>query len=72
MFEAFWSTALLIVPLGQYLFTFVYNMPKAGETGGRFFPKAVTHLFVGIYIEEICLCALFFLGTIRPMLHERC
>jgi hypothetical protein len=25
---------------------------------GLFFPKAMNHIFVGLYIEQICLCAL--------------
>jgi hypothetical protein len=29
---------------------------------GMFFPKAMQHIFVGLYIEQICLCALFFLS----------
>lgn len=37
-------------------------MPKAGETAGRFFYKGITHFFVGLYIKEICLAGLFFLG----------
>ncbi|CAE6446347.1 unnamed protein product [Rhizoctonia solani] len=35
---------------------------SAGDTGGLFFPKAMQHIFVGLYIEQICLCALFFLS----------
>jgi hypothetical protein len=29
---------------------------------GLFFPKAMNHIFVGLYIEQICLCTLFFLS----------
>lgn len=47
----------------KYLFTFVYDMPKAGETAGRYYFKAIQHFFVGIYIKEICLAGLFFLGA---------
>lgn len=46
----------------QYLFLLVIDTPPATETGGRFYPKAITHIFVGLYIEELCLCGLFFLA----------
>ena len=32
------------------------------DTGGLFFPKAIQHVFVGLYIQQICLAALFFLA----------
>lgn len=32
------------------------------ETGGLHYPKALTHIFVGLYIEQVCLAALFFLA----------
>jgi len=32
------------------------------DTGGLFFPKAIQHVFVGLYIQQICLTALFFLA----------
>lgn len=37
-------------------------MPASHETGGRFFPLAVNHIFVGLYIEQLCLAGLFFLA----------
>ncbi|TNY20875.1 hypothetical protein DMC30DRAFT_396414 [Rhodotorula diobovata] len=46
----------------KYLFLLVIDTPPATETGGRFYPKAITHIFVGLYIEELCLCGLFFLA----------
>ncbi|GAA5909988.1 hypothetical protein JCM8208_006407 [Rhodotorula glutinis] len=46
----------------KYLFLLVLDTPPATETGGRFYPKAITHIFVGLYIEELCLCGLFFLA----------
>jgi len=46
----------------KYLFTYKLDQPKSGETGGRFFPKAIQHLFVGLYIQQLCLAALFFLA----------
>lgn len=30
--------------------------------GGLFFPKAIQHIFVGMYVQLICLAALFFLS----------
>ena len=46
----------------KYLFIWVYDQPPESDSGGVFFPKAVTHVFVGMYIQEICMCALFFLA----------
>lgn len=48
--------------LYKYLFTWVNNQPASSETGGLFFPKAINHIFVGLYVQQICLCALFFLA----------
>lgn len=45
----------------KYLFIWVYDQPPAQDTGGLFFPKAITHVFVGMYIQEVALCAFFFL-----------
>lgn len=46
----------------KYLFVWVLDQPAWAETGGLFFPKAVDHVFVGLYLEQICLAALFFLA----------
>lgn len=46
----------------QYLFLLVIDTPPATETGGLFYPKALQHIFVGLYIEEVCLAGLFFLA----------
>ncbi|KAK8869970.1 hypothetical protein IAR55_000540 [Kwoniella newhampshirensis] len=46
----------------KYLFIWVIDQPPSTDTGGLFFPKAITHVFVGIYIQEVCLAALFFLA----------
>ncbi|KAK4698531.1 calcium permeable stress-gated cation channel, partial [Phenoliferia sp. Uapishka_3] len=46
----------------KYLFLWVYDTPPATETGGQFFPKALNHIFVGLYIEQVCLAGLFFLA----------
>ncbi|KAK4056830.1 phosphate metabolism protein 7 [Microbotryomycetes sp. JL221] len=47
----------------KYLFLLVIDCPPASETGGLFYPKALTHIFAGLYIEELCLCGLFFLAV---------
>jgi len=46
----------------KYLFIWVYDVPKVGETGGFFYYHALQHLFIGLYIQQICLCGLFFLA----------
>jgi len=48
--------------LYKYLFLYQLNMPPSSDTGGLFFPKAIQHVFVGLYVQQICLCALFFLA----------
>ena len=45
----------------KYLFIWVYDQPPHEDSGGLFFPKAITHVFVGLYIQQIALCAFFFL-----------
>jgi hypothetical protein len=45
----------------KYLFIWVYDQPPERDTGGLFFPKAITQVFVGMYIQEVALCAFFFL-----------
>ncbi|KAB5589777.1 hypothetical protein CTheo_6774 [Ceratobasidium theobromae] len=52
----------LFYQVWKYLFLWQLGQPAAGDTGGLFFPKAMQHIFVGLYIEQICLCALFFLS----------
>ncbi|KAG8731630.1 hypothetical protein FRC11_003222 [Ceratobasidium sp. 423] len=52
----------LFYQVWKYLFLWQFGQPPAGDTGGMFFPKAMQHIFVGLYIEQICLCALFFLS----------
>ncbi|ORY92692.1 hypothetical protein BCR35DRAFT_298190 [Leucosporidium creatinivorum] len=46
----------------KYLFLLVIDTPHSSETGGLFYPKALSHIFVGLYIEEVCLAGLFFLA----------
>jgi calcium permeable stress-gated cation channel len=58
---AFASFALFYF-MYKYLFLWVNRMPKSSDTGGLFFPKAIQHMFVGMYLQHICLAALFFLA----------
>ncbi len=46
----------------KYLYMWVMDQPPSQDTGGLFFPKAITQIFVGFYIQEVCLCTLFFLA----------
>lgn len=56
------SVVTLTLLVKQYLFLLAIDTPPETETGGLFYPKAITHIFVGIYIELLCLCGLFFLA----------
>ena len=55
-------TFFLFYNLWKYLFLWQVDGQAGGETGGLFFPKAMNHIFVGLYIQQICLAALFFLA----------
>ncbi|KAF6764352.1 hypothetical protein DFP72DRAFT_871593 [Ephemerocybe angulata] len=52
----------LFYQLYKYLFLYVLQQDKRQDTGGLFFPKAIQHVFVGLYLQHICLAALFFLA----------
>ncbi|KAG8704283.1 hypothetical protein FRC09_003651 [Ceratobasidium sp. 395] len=45
----------------KFLFLWVYDQPEPQETGGLYFPLVVSNLFVGLYVEQLCLAGLFFL-----------
>ncbi|KAJ4485800.1 DUF221 family protein [Lentinula aciculospora] len=45
----------------KFLFLQVFDQPAARESGGGYFPMAASNLFVGLYIEQICLACLFFM-----------
>ncbi|KAF8137373.1 hypothetical protein EV363DRAFT_1156392 [Boletus edulis] len=47
--------------LYKYLFLYQLTQPATMDTGGLFYPRAIQHVFVGMYVQQICLCALFFL-----------
>ncbi|SCV74185.1 BQ2448_6617 [Microbotryum intermedium] len=53
---------LIYSGIPQYLLCLVIDTPREAETGGLFYPKAITHIFVGLYIELVCLAGLFFLA----------
>lgn len=48
--------------LYKYLFLWQYQQDLRVDTGGLFFPKAIQHVFVGLYVQQVCLAALFFLA----------
>ena len=62
-------TFFLFYQVWKYLFIWQLDQPPASETGGLFFPKAMQHVFVGMYVQQLCMAALFFLardGNNRP------
>ena len=54
-------TFFLLYMLYKYHFTWVNDHSPSSDTGGLFFPKAMHHVFVGLYVQQICLCTFFFL-----------
>lgn len=56
------ATFFAFYMLYKYLFLWQYQQDLTTDTGGLFFPKAIQHLFVGLYVQQICLAALFFLA----------
>ena len=54
-------TFFLLYMLYKYHFTWVNDHSPSSDTGGLFFPKSIHHVFVGLYLQQLCLCALFFL-----------
>jgi hypothetical protein len=64
------ATFFLLYMLYKYLFIWVNDHPPSSDTGGLFFPKAIQHVFVGLYVQHIFLCALFFLGTSKKAIPE--
>jgi calcium permeable stress-gated cation channel len=38
------------------------DQPASGDTGGLFFPKAIQHTIIGLYLQQIVLAALMFLA----------
>ncbi|PPQ71906.1 hypothetical protein CVT26_007201 [Gymnopilus dilepis] len=56
------ATFFMFYMLYKYLFLYVYQQPSTTDTGGLFYPKALQHIFVGLYVQQVCLCVLFFLA----------
>lgn len=56
------ATFFLFYMLYKYLFLYVFQQDLKTDTGGLFYPKALQHVFVGLYLQHICLAALFFLS----------
>lgn len=56
------ATFVLFYFLYKYQYTWVNDEPQSNDTGGLFFPKALRAVFIGLYIQQICVCALFFLA----------
>lgn len=46
----------------KYALIWVADQNNEYETGGRYYIKALRTVFVALYFEELCLCALFFLN----------
>ncbi|KAG0682160.1 hypothetical protein C6P40_003586 [Pichia californica] len=55
---AFTSIAFMLIYVAQ-LYTFVYVSGHTTDNRGRNYPLALFEVFVGIYLAEICLLALF-------------
>ncbi|EJC99291.1 DUF221-domain-containing protein [Fomitiporia mediterranea MF3/22] len=56
------ATFFLLLQMYKYRFLYQVGQPAAMDTGGLFFPQAIQHVCVGLYIQQICLCTLFFLA----------
>ena len=55
-------TFVLFYFLWKYLFLWQLDQPRSGDSGGLFYPRALQHVFVGLYLQQLCLAALFFLA----------
>lgn len=62
---AFLAYGLLYL-MWKYLFLWQLDQPASGDTGGLFFPKAIQHTMVGLYIQQVTLMLLFFLNKSIP------
>ena len=47
------ATFFAFYKLYKYLFLWVYEEDPTNDTGGLFYPKALQHVFVGLYINEV-------------------
>ncbi|KAJ7100262.1 hypothetical protein B0H15DRAFT_936877 [Mycena belliarum] len=55
-------TFFMFYQLYKYLFLWQFEQPPSSDTGGLFFPKAISHVFTGLYIQQVCMIGLFFLA----------
>lgn len=55
-------TFFLFFQMYKYLYIHQLEQKPELDTGGMFFPLAMQHVFVGLYIQQICLTSLFFLS----------
>lgn len=46
-----------------YRYNLLYVSNASIDTKGRVYPRALQHIFVGLYIAELCLVGLFAIGT---------
>jgi hypothetical protein len=37
----------------KYLFLWQFTQPVSSDTGGLFFPRAIQHVFVGLYVQQV-------------------
>jgi len=47
------ATFFAFYQMYKYLFLWQFEQPMSGDTGGLFFPKAIQHLFVGLYVQQV-------------------
>ena len=55
-------TFFLFYQMYKHQFLWQFNIPPSSDTGGLFFPKAIQHTFVGLYVQQVRLAALFLLS----------
>lgn len=70
--NGFASVTFIIFYVGyRYRFLYVFQQKAANETSGLFFTNAINHIFTGLYVEMVMLCALFFLAQSDDGLTKR-
>lgn len=47
------ATFFAFYQLYKYLFLWQYQQSPSTDTGGLFFPKAIQHVFVGLYVQQV-------------------
>jgi hypothetical protein len=47
------ATFFAFYMLYKYLFLWVYEEDPTNDTGGLFYPKALQHIFVGLYVNQV-------------------